>query len=78
MQLWIHRWNKCLDFISGDLKPFLDSKICNFQLQFFFSLFSDCAEGLISEEAKNQEMSEWLWKVSEKWTGLTFNTNKIY
>lgn len=34
-------------------------------------LFSDCAEGECSEEAKNDGTSEWLWKVSEKWTRLT-------
>lgn len=32
--------------------------------------FSDSAKAQVTEEAKNKEVSEWLWKLSEKWTGL--------
>lgn len=35
------------------------------------SNFSECAKAAVSDEAKNLEIAEWLWKVSEKWTGLS-------
>lgn len=31
---------------------------------------SNCEKGQVSEAAKDKTVSEWLWKVSEKWTGL--------
>lgn len=37
---------------------------------FTFSISSNCAKDQVSEEAKNKEVSEWLWKLSEKWTSL--------
>lgn len=43
-------------------------KISNFNKFFFIS--SNCAKDKVSEEAKNKEVSEWLWKLSEKWTSL--------
>lgn len=32
--------------------------------------FSNCEKDQVSEAAKDKTVSEWLWKVSEKWTGL--------
>lgn len=36
----------------------------------FSNIFSNCAKEQVSDDAKNAEVSQWLWKVSEKWTGL--------
>lgn len=32
--------------------------------------FSDCTEIEPAEQAGNDQISEWLWKMSLKWTGL--------
>ncbi|XP_055319861.1 retinol dehydrogenase 13-like [Sitodiplosis mosellana] len=32
--------------------------------------YSNCTKDQVSEEAKNKSVSDWLWTVSEKWTGL--------
>lgn len=34
--------------------------------------YSDCKEKDVSELAKDQSMGEWLWKLSEKWTGCKY------
>lgn len=39
--------------------------------------FSECVKGEIAKEARSHEMSEWLWQVSEKWTGVTAITNNV-
>lgn len=42
------------------------------------SFFSECGKGEIAKDAKSQEMSDWLWQVSEKWTDLTaHNYNNV-
>lgn len=33
--------------------------------------FSDMKTADVSEAAKDDAMGQWLWKVSEKWTGLS-------
>lgn len=33
--------------------------------------FSDMKRAEISEAAKDEAMGQWLWKVSEKWSGLS-------
>lgn len=39
--------------------------------------FSDCIEKELLGKAKDDEMSEWLWKVSEDLTGLGYYQNVI-
>lgn len=36
----------------------------------FILFFSNCSKDQVSEAAKDKTVSEWLWKVSERWTGL--------
>lgn len=61
--------------------PFLKTPFAGAQTTLFAALdpsldkisglyFGDCGKADISEEARNPELSDWLWKVSEKWTGL--------
>lgn len=33
---------------------------------------SDLKPSDVSEAAKDETMAKWLWKVSEKWTGVSF------
>lgn len=49
------------------------SPICQQNVFWFCSnihICSECEKAQVSEEAKDKEISEWLWKLSEKWTGL--------
>lgn len=39
--------------------------------------FSDCIEKDLMEKAKDDETSEWLWKISEELTGLSYYQNVI-
>lgn len=39
--------------------------------------FSDCIEKELMEKAKDDETSEWLWKISEELTGLGYYQNVI-
>lgn len=39
--------------------------------------FSDCIEKDLLEKAKDDETSEWLWKISEELTGLSYYQNVI-
>lgn len=55
-----------LSFNSGfELNPIL-----------FIDFHSDSAKAQVSDEAKDKTISEWLWKVSEKWSGLETQTEK--
>jgi hypothetical protein len=36
--------------------------------------FSDCTEARLSPNARDDEMAEWLWQISEQWTGLSMPT----
>lgn len=38
--------------------------------------FSNCEKDQVLEAAKDKTVSEWLWKVSEKWTGLDGSDGK--
>lgn len=35
-----------------------------------FIYYSNCEIKEVSDEAKNDNLAKWLWKVSEKWTKL--------
>lgn len=36
----------------------------------YIYIYSNCESKEVSEEAKNDNLAKWLWKVSEKWTKL--------
>lgn len=72
---WIHHSTEFLDSISGSLKP-IKFKAFSFSKRMSF-FFSECSKGEIAKDARSQEINEWLWQTSEKWTGLTAITNKV-
>ncbi|XP_053684450.1 retinol dehydrogenase 13-like [Sabethes cyaneus] len=68
--------------------PFLKSPIAGAQTSVYAALdpelekvsgqyFSDCAAKDVAEQAKDDKLAQWLWAVSDKWTGTLTGTAAV-
>uniref|UniRef100_A0A182MJR3 NADP-retinol dehydrogenase n=1 Tax=Anopheles culicifacies TaxID=139723 RepID=A0A182MJR3_9DIPT len=75
-------------FVRPFVWPFLKSPLYGAQTTLYAALdpelekvsgqyFSDCAPKDVAEQAKDDRVAQWLWAVSEKWTGTLTGTAAV-